>query len=486
MTTASHFKACVSKSVTGAFCLGSAPRSKCNVGRWRAAPLSQITLMSALSRDFFYFTFLAQDVFQPRIKAKLRTVWCRNILLSCSNCMFACSLPAGMLAQVGKAWDGLMLVWELNRPYICHWSRTERDSSPELLGTLAPLQQIHSCPDKNHIIFKYIPGDFRGSFLPGGLVYKPVSLKAGVMSFLINGVYPNGMIQIQGIFGVLWSKDSWFILPSLAWCCYFAGVIQAQPSLKMSLGALGHVRHTQGTTIFLSQQQQQSHRPATLIPTLANPFALQTWSLVFSHPISSPHSATSQTTPWKCQPVACIPAAPSWASPSLLFLLPVRRVGCCTRCLSCVNFSGNNPCSDLLLSSCVNFLHSTPLPSCKAFISSFVRFSLTCLLAQVAEYVWSVAPASACHPDHASTEHRDSDIMHIMHVGRPQEVAEAPLGFFCPVWGVWNSGILSRLSQWWREIKGCFPCGIDIPSLDRCHHPHCRRGDLSMCLGLAA
>lgn len=70
-------------------------------------------------------TFLAQDVFQPRIKAKLRTVCCRNILLPCSNCMFACSLPAGVLAQVGKACDGLTLVWELNRPYLCHGSRTE-------------------------------------------------------------------------------------------------------------------------------------------------------------------------------------------------------------------------------------------------------------------------------------------------------------------------------------------------------------------------
>lgn len=121
MKTASNFKACVNKCVIGAY----APPSKCNVGCWRAAALSQITVMSILSQYFYFSTFLAQDVFQPTIKAKLRTVCCRNMLFSFLSCTFTCSLPAGVLAQVGKAWDESTSVWELNRPCICHWSRTQ-------------------------------------------------------------------------------------------------------------------------------------------------------------------------------------------------------------------------------------------------------------------------------------------------------------------------------------------------------------------------
>lgn len=127
------------------------------VGCWRAAPMSQTSLMSALST----LCILEQDVFQPR------TVRYRNMLLSCSNSVFACSLPASALAQMGKAWDGLTLVWSSTG----HASAigTEQDSSPDMLGTLASLEKICSYLYKNHIIFKYIPGYFRGSFLPWGL-----------------------------------------------------------------------------------------------------------------------------------------------------------------------------------------------------------------------------------------------------------------------------------------------------------------------------
>lgn len=89
----------MNKCVIGA----SAPLLNCNVGCWRAAAFSQITVMSVSSQYFYFSTFLAQDVFQPTIKAKLRTVCCRNMLLSFPNYMFTCSFPSGVIAQVEKA-----------------------------------------------------------------------------------------------------------------------------------------------------------------------------------------------------------------------------------------------------------------------------------------------------------------------------------------------------------------------------------------------
>jgi len=164
--------------------------------------------------------------------------------------------------------------------------------------------------------------------------------------------------------------------------------------------------------------------------------------------------AASQTTAWMCQCLACIPAAPSWASSSLLFLVPTRCVRCCTCCLSCVDCSGSphgsNPCSDLLLSSCVSFLHFSLLPQ-SLYLFLYQSF-LTCLVAWVAQYAWSVACGSACHSG-ISTEHSDSSILHVIHVGGPWEVAEESVGFLCPVSGVWKSGILSRLRQWCRQRK---------------------------------
>lgn len=91
MTTTRNFKARVNKCITGAFCSSLKDQ-------WA---LKNCTLVLDCSnvhteiRLFFFFiiilNFLTWDMFQPRIKPKLRTV---------------------------------TLVRLLNRPYICHWNRT--------------------------------------------------------------------------------------------------------------------------------------------------------------------------------------------------------------------------------------------------------------------------------------------------------------------------------------------------------------------------
>lgn len=165
------------------------------------------------ARLFRFFTFLAQDVFQHRIKTKLRTACCINILLSYSNCMFAGSVPAGLLAQVGQAWAGLTLEWELNRPYICHWSRTEQQVSRAAGNPGSPrADSLLSWQEPHHLQVR--TRRFQGKLPPLRASLKACIIKSRCYVFFVNGVCPNGMIQIQGIFGVLWSKDSWFILPS--------------------------------------------------------------------------------------------------------------------------------------------------------------------------------------------------------------------------------------------------------------------------------
>lgn len=254
---------------------------------------------------------------------------------------------------------------KFDRPCICHWHRTGQlsrhagDPGFPREDLLLSLQEPHHLQVHTRI--------FQGKLSPLRAIQEPLPWKAGVMPFLINSGFHNGMIQIQGISGVLWSKDSWFILSSytsLAWSCYFGDITQAELSLKMSPGTLDHVRHTQA-----------QHIPASAATKLLQTTDGSCHSHAF-HPAFKPIHlcsviASCQTKLWMCQSLACIPAASSWVLSSLLFSVPMRCVVCCTWCVNCSeSMRSSNLCSNLLL--CELSSHSLLLYQAFPYIPIFL------------------------------------------------------------------------------------------------------------------